>query len=902
MTLIPGTRLGPYEIVAPLGAGGMGEVHRARDTRLGRDVAVKALPAEFARDPERVARFEREAKLLASLNHPNIAGIHGLEEVAGDRYLVLEFIEGETLGARLARGPLPVVEALDVCRQVAAGVEAAHDAGVVHRDLKPGNVMLKPDGTVKVLDFGLAKGGAAHGASSSDPNLSASPTMTYARTVDGVILGTAAYMSPEQARGKTVDRRTDVWSFGCVLYECLTGRRVFEGETVSDLVARILEREPDWTALPAATPAWLGSLMRRCLTKDVKQRLQAIGEARIALERGGEDATAPGTPVTSRSAGRFAWVPWALAAVLGALALGRGLLPGMGASPVPERRVEIGFPAGQVRADITFGPKTDITVSRPVPSPDGRQLAIIAADSAGVAAVWLRALNDFEFRALKGTEGAAFLFWSPDSRSIGFIAGGALSRVSVENGTIQKLVGKITSARGADWGANGNILYTTGGNASIWRVPATGGTPVQVTQLDTTRVDASHRFPVWLPDGKHFLFALWSNNPRVRSESGGIYLASVEGGTPTRVTTDMGEFLALPSGHLVTVRNSGLVAIPFDLRTFRAGTDAIPIADDVRLDTFAGFLAAGASATGDIAFESAASVPPTDMAWLDRGGHRGEALGLRAGFDAITLSPDGARVVGTMVDATGLWQLWTADLARRTTSPLTRGQNDTYSPVWSPDGQRIAFANDDISIGDLFVEPASGTRPRQGLWKGRKVGAEPSDWSADGRYVFFTGTPRAGTPNRQVWMFGMTVDSARVLLEGEFNHSAGRLSPDGRWLAYVSDESGRNEVFVRSFPDLERKWQVSTEGGGSPHWRKDGRELVFLSLIGTDRWMSSASIVANATGVSIGEPQRLFRVPKDVVDITCSADHARFLALMQPAAAVEPAIRMVIGWNGARRK
>ena len=892
MTLAPGTKLGPYEITAPLGAGGMGEVYLARDSRLGRDVAIKALPPGFAQDPERLARFEREAKLLASLSHPNIAGIHGLELVEGHRYLVLEFVEGETLAARLAREPMSASEAVDACRQIAAAVEAAHEAGVVHRDLKPGNVMLKPDGTVKVLDFGLAKAGAAHAASSSDPNLSASPTMTYAKTVDGVILGTAAYMSPEQARGKSVDRRTDIWSFGCVLYECLTGRRVFEGETVSDMVARILEREPDWSALPAETPAWLRSLLRRCLTKDVKQRLQAIGEARIALERGGDGETAPAAAVPSRSASRFAWVPWALAALLGALALGRGLLPGMGTPRAQERRVEIGFPVGQVRAYTT----------RPVPSPDGRIIAVVAADSAGVARVWVRALDDFEFRPLKGTDGAQFPFWSPDSRSIGFIAGAALNRISVEDGTIQKLTGNLLSARGADWGANGSILYTPGSNASIWRVPATGGAPLQVTRLDTTLVDASHRFPVWLPDGKHFLFALWSNNARVRSESGGIYLASVDGGTPTRVSSDIGAFLVLPSGHLVVGRNSGLVAVPFDLRSFRVGTQVIPIADHVPLSQDSGILGAGASAAGDIAFESTADLSPTDLAWLDRAGHRGEALGLRAKFSSITLAPDGARLVALMSDATGLSQLWTADLARKTISRLTRDQNDSFSPAWSPDGDRIAFANDDTGTDDLYVQLASGTRPKQRLWAAREVDTDVTDWSADGRYLFFTASPRAGTPNDQVWMLDMKVDSARVLLEGEFNQGGARLSPDGRWLAYVSDESGRPEVFVRSFPDLERKWQASIEGGVSAHWRKDGRELLFLNGSGGDLRMSSVSLAPTATGLSIGEPQRLFRVPTDVIEISPSADHARFLALVQPAAAAEPAMRMVFGWNPVRRK
>jgi Tol biopolymer transport system component len=885
LTLAPGIRLGPYEVVAPLGAGGMGEVWRARDARLGREVAIKSLPVVFAQDPERLARFEREARLLASLSHPNIAGIHGLELVEGQRYLVLEFVEGETLAARLERGPLPLGEAIEIARQIASGVEAAHDSGVVHRDLKPGNVMLRPDGAVKVLDFGLAKGSAAHGASGSDPNLSASPTMTYAATDAGVILGTAAYMSPEQARGRSVDRRTDVWSFGCVLYECLAGRQAFRGDTVSDMVAKILEREPDWSALPAATPRWLRRLLERCLTKDVRARLQAIGEARIALERAGADE-----PV-ARAAGPawLAWAPWLLVVGLGAFALTRAFAP---AAPAAERRLQLGFPAGQ--AHPWYG--------GPVLSPDGQRVAMVATDSAGVTRVWTRALHEPEFRPINGSEGAQAVFWSPDSRALGFIARGAMWRVAAQDGTVQKVVDGMGSARGADWGANGHILYTPGPNDAIWSIPADGGPAVQLTHLDTTLVDASHRFPVWLPDGKHFLFAVWSNNPRVLAEAGGIYVGSTRGGTPRRVSTDLGQFILMPQGHLLLARNGGLVAVPFDPRTQRVGATATPIAPRIDFNPSSGTVPASASARGDIAWAQYAELPPTDLAWLDRSGRRSEPIGIRARFLTVRLAPDGSRIAAETMDATGLSQVWTADLVRRTTSRLTRGQNDSYSPVWSADGTRILFGNRDSGTDDLYVQLASGTRPKDRIFAASQEDTDPQAWSADGRYVMFMGMPRTGPRRRQLWVKDMVRDTTWALFpDAEEDAYAGRLSPDGRWLAYVSEESGRPEVYVRSFPDLERKWQISTDAGWLPHWRADGREIVFLTGTTSEPTLCAVSVAPSAAGPAMGEPQRLFKFPPDVLDFDCARDHSRFVALIQPVAEERPVMNLMTGWRPGRR-
>jgi len=890
LALQPGLRLGPYEIVAPLGAGGMGEVYRARDPRLDRDVAIKALPDAFANDPERLARFEREAKLLASLSHPNVAGIHGLELAEGHRYLVLELVEGETLSARLARGPLPLDEAMDVCRQIAAAVEAAHEAGVVHRDLKPGNVMLRPDGTVKVLDFGLAKGAAAHG-SSSDLHLSASPTLSYAATAAGVILGTAAYMSPEQARGKAVDRRTDIWSFGCVLYECLTGRRATEGETVSDMVARILEREPDWSPLPATTPPRLRELLRRCLAKDMKQRLQAIGEARIALESGSLGGPEPTPTAVRRKSPLIVWAPWVLAAALAAALLGRGLLSGPAAPPLKERRVEIEFPRGQHYVFNTL----------PVISPDGRQLIMVAADSTRVTRLWLRSLDTFEFKPLKGTEGAGPPFWSPDSRSIAFQKDGALHRLSVDDGAIQTIVAGVTSPRGGHWSPDGQILYTPASNAGIWRVPAAGGTPQALTQIDTTLVDASHRFPVWLPDGKHFLYALWSNNARVLAEAGGIYLGSVDGDAPKRVLDDDGAFLVLPSGHLLVRRNGDLTAVPFDLKSFAVGTPAVSIAKQVGFGANAGFLRASASADGDLAFTMDEDVPRADLAWLDRDGRRSEPLDLRTKFVSVVLSPDGTQVAAEMSDPTGMSQLWTVGLARGTVSRLTHDQNDSYSPAWSPDGQRIAFSNRDTGTDDLYLQLAAGTRSKELVVSAREVDTNDVGWSADGRFLFFTGRPRVGRSDGQVWVADLQAGSARALLTGEFDQTYPRLSPDGRWLAYVSDESGRAEVFVRSFPDLERKWQVSAAGGRLPHWRDDSRELAFGSDAGGEYSLWAVTVTPAGADLQLGDPVRLFTLPPDVIDMSPTADHLRFLALIQPNSAAEPALHLILDWNGGRR-
>jgi Tol biopolymer transport system component len=886
MPLAPGTRIGAYEVAAPLGAGGMGEVYRARDTRLGRDVAIKVLPPAFADDPERLARFEREARLLASLSHPNIATIHAVEEYSGGRVLVMELVEGETLAARLGRGAVPVDEAIEIAGQVAAGVEAAHETGVIHRDLKPGNIMVRPEGTVKVLDFGLARGPEQSGSAS---DLSRSPTITTPATMMGVILGTAAYMSPEQAKGRAVDRRADIWAFGVVLFEMLTGRRLFEGETVSETIAGVMKDEVPWSALPAGVPRRLRTLLERCLTRDVRQRLQSMGEARIALERAREPEAADATAsVTARPAWR-AWLPWALLAAVSAIALGRGLLTGgaAGTSAAPERRFELAFPAGQHR-----------TLYAPALSPDGRWLAVVGSDSTGTTRLWLRAVAQFEFRPVKGTEGAAAPFWSPDSRSLGFVANGQLQRYDVQSGAVEVIANGVETARGASWGRDGTILYTPNSNAGIWRVPATGGTPTPLTRPDSTIVDGSHRFPVWLPDGQHFLFAFWSNNARELEAHGGIYLASVRGGEVRQVSRDAGSFLVLPSGHLVVRRGKSLVALPFDLRSFRLGAEATLLSELVNMDGSSGLVRATASMAGDFVFDGAPELGAQDEVWLDRDGRNPESMGLDRGLLEASLSPDGSRILGTADVASGLSEVWIADLARRTTSRLTRSQNDCWSPRWSPDGQQIAFANDDSGTNDIYIAAASGTRPRQLVWRAQRLDTEYLEWSHDGRALLMSGPPRPGRTHSRLWMVGLQGDSARTLLADEYNMTAPRLSPDGRWLAYVSDESGHDELYVRTFPALDRKWQISTTGAGPAHWRRDGRELVYFGGPGA-RTAFAVALTPTPAGPSFGDPRALFTLKPDQIEASPDPDHRRFMALVRPAAMNEPPMRVVLGWHGA---
>jgi Tol biopolymer transport system component/aminoglycoside phosphotransferase (APT) family kinase protein len=887
MPLTPGSRLGPYEIVSPLGAGGMGEVFRARDTRLGREVAIKSLPAGFAQDPERLARFEREAKLLASLSHPNVAGIHGLEQVEGHRYLVLEFVAGETLAARLGHGALPVDEALQVCAQVAGAVEAAHEAGVIHRDLKPGNIMLKGDGTVKVLDFGLAKSGTASG---SDPNLSASPTLTNLATSVGVILGTAAYMSPEQARGRSVDRRTDIWSFGCVLYECLTGQQAFAGETVSDVIARILQTEPDWSALPAGTPRRVRELLGRCLRRDAKERQRDIGDARLELldAHAGRGEAAPPTAADGRGT-RNASRAWAVGlALTTVLALGFALLRPPGAPPRP-LVLALTLPASITIATDAIG----LAIS-----PDGRKVVFAGRDTSGAQQLWLRGLDREDTRPLAGTAGGSDPFWAPDSRRIAFFANGKLVKLNLETGATEALCdGPLP--RGGAWG-RGFIVLQPQSTGPLVKVPEDGGTPVPTTVTGSGPGDVGHRFPSFLPDGRHFVFSV------IPGHEGAVDIAvgSLDGGRPKFVSrAQSGATYAAP-GYLIAVEGVAVRAQRFDVRTLSPSGPRVTVPGLRALspNAFGGPIVS-ASGTGILAQNDVAGL--RKLYWVDREGHVSQPIATQPGtYQRFHVSPDGARVVAEWApDQAADAMIWIIDLARQTMQRHTfEGQN--FAPVWSADGRRVTFGRElHGSHQDLWTMAADVPGSERLLAKMPLVFNTCLGWLPDGSAL----TVRSqGTDTQQdVWLV-TPGDSLRLtpLFVTRFNELYGSVSPDGGTIAYLSDESGRLELYVREFPSLGAQRCLSTAGAygqtdcsemvGEPHWRRDGRELTYVAA---DARTVMSIAVTPGRPPQFATPRLLFRLPRGVAEMSAAPNLDRFLVALEAEGESRSIEHVIVDWS-----
>jgi Tol biopolymer transport system component len=719
MALAVGTRLGAYEIIAPIGAGGMGEVYRARDTKLKRDVAIKVLPETFMADPARIGRFQREAEVLASLDHPNIGTIYGSIESNGVQALVLALIDGTTLENRITAGALPLAEAVVTAQQIIAALEYAHERGVIHRDLKPANVKITPEGTVKVLDFGLAKVLDEDLAPASTMD---SPTLTLGQTLVGVILGTAAYMSPEQAIGKFADRRSDIFSFGVLFYEVLSGQRAFEGETAAETLISVAKDDPDWSKLPAGLPASVEKLLRRCLVKDRKQRLQAIGEARIALD-GGPDEDQESAPKQSRQTAIPQMAAWGLAAVL-AIAAGAAWFR----APVQD--------AQSLRYSIEAPLETHFvnTYFNTAVSPDGHLLVFGAVRNGGSdVTIWLRPMDSLVARELPGTKGANGPFWSPDSRSIAFVAANQLKRLDLQGGSPQVLC-DAPSFQGGTWNLDGTILFSSGN--VIQRVSASGGAPTPVSTLDVARRETAHRFPSFLPDGKRFLFTILSRDGNVQ----GIYVASLE--TPKeslRVVPGPSKGVyAAPQGrhpgYLLWMRGQTLVAQPFDGK-MRVESDPIPLAEDVAenpLDRAAFWI----SNNGLLLYRSG-DQGGLQLRWVSRDGKR-EVL-TAAGADGQRgdprISPDGSRVALERIAAQGgsSFDIWTYELARSVMTRLTFGQGSNLHPVWSPDGRQIAFDSDRGGTRQIYRKDSSGTGQEERLTDG--ASKVLTDWSHDGRYI-----------------------------------------------------------------------------------------------------------------------------------------------------------------------
>jgi eukaryotic-like serine/threonine-protein kinase len=878
LSLNQGDRIGPYEISALIGVGGMGEVYRAIDTNLKREVAIKVLPAAVANNADRLARFQREAELLAALTHPHIAIVHGLEKGGGLTALVMELVEGPTLADKIAPGALPLVEALELAKQIAEALEAAHAKGIIHRDLKPSNVKIRSDGTAKVLDFGLAK--ALEPISPAD--IAASPTITSPAMMTGVgvLLGTAAYMAPEQARGKSVDTRADIWAFGCVLYEMLTGRLAFQGDSVVDTLSAIVSRDPDWQRLPARTSSPVRRLLQRCLTRDLNRRLHDIADARIELE----DAVNPGDVPESDGRGRIG----AGAATLLALAfLGLGIAAGI--LVTRSAREENARPTPTVRYTIPIDGLAP--ASTPVISRDGRRIAVIGSKGGGPSAIWVLALDEDKPRELPGTSGASDPFWSPDGNSIGFFADGTMKRIDLSGGSPQRIA-RAEEPLGAAWGATGVIVFSA--RYALYQVPASGGTPTLVASLDLSRQENSLRVPEFLPDGRRFFYSARSGRP----ENTSVYFASLDGGTPKRILSTRWPVHYVSPGLLMYVRDDALVAQSFDAESGSLTGMPRQIVGAIDPNNLTGLDFYSVSDTGTLVYRLLRA-GSSQLTWVDRDGAVGSALGPPSRTANFRISPDEHRVVFDETSG-GSRSVWTLDIATGARSRLTFPGSDDWQPIWSPDGLRVLFGSYRNGPIDMYLTPANGGGTPQAFMVS-SIQKGPRDWSSDGRFVLYT----QDSPETKEDLYAReVVDTATpiVIAASAAREFDGRFSSDARWVAYVSNETGANEIYVQPFPPTGGKWQASNGGGLSPRWRADGRELFYHTPQGEMRVVS----VGEGPAFAAGPPRTLFRLDgirlglPGTTSYEVSRDGRRFLVSLARSDPPAPTISVMLNWAASQ--
>ena len=801
--MLPQQSIAHYRITAEIGEGGMGVVYRAHDTRLNRDVAIKVLPAAFAESADRLARFTREAQVLASLNHPNIASIFGVE----DRALVMELVEGTNFS-----GPLSVREALPLIHQFIDALEYAHEKGIVHRDLKPANIMVTTEGRLKVLDFGLAK------ALSAGNSLHAETTLTMQHTVVGAIVGTPAYMSPEQARGKPVDKRTDIWAFGAIVYELLTGHRV-EAEN------------PDWTDLPKNLEPGLNRLLRLCVEPDVRKRLRDIGDARVILDGPGE-SEAPKPK-------KRQWLWWSVTTALLAVTVAVIGLYQSRPNDAVALRFTIPYPdeAPSVGRD-RFGSQAQIA-----PSPDGRTIAFVAYSQTGVARLWIRKLNSFSSEPLGSTEGARFPFWSPDGQAIGFFANGKLLKIALNGGPVQPLCEVDGFGEGATWGRNDVIVFSSG-QGPLLHVGSGGGVPAAATELDKSAGERDHISPQFLPDGHHILYLART------AEYGQNTIYVQDFGSRRRVqilkNSTRGVF-ALP-GYLLFTREGTLFAQPFDLKSLHLHGQPTGIVNDVTENVRLGESSVTVSETGVLIYRSARSASQGQLVWRDRAGRQLRTIGDPAAYRHVALSPDEKLIAITgLASSLAQSSLWIIDAATGAASRITFGEQESAAfPIWSPDSRRIV-----VSRAQGLTEVVVATGATRILSRDPRL-AYPYDWSPDGRYVVCNG----GGGRKPMLLAVQHEGKVQPLIDNQYSNRGFRFSPDGKWVVYFSDESGKYEVYVAAFPSLAPKRQISRDGGSSPSWSRDGKELFFLA---PDLTVMAVRIA----GIEAGTPQPLFKMKVD---------------------------------------
>jgi len=877
MAIQSGTHLGPYEVLSAIGAGGMGEVYRARDVKLGRDVAIKVLPEAFARDADRMARFQREAKILASLDHPNIASIYGLEDSSGTHALVMQLVEGPTLADRIKQGPIPIDEALKIAKQICEALEYAHERGIVHRDLKPANVKVTNDDAVKVLDFGLAK--ALEGEAAS-LDISTSPTLSRLATMQGVLLGTAAYMSPEQAKAKPVDRRTDIWAFGCVLFEMLTGKRAFDGETVTDTLAAVIRAEPDWSLLPAALSVRIRVLLHRCLQKDPKQRLRDIGDARISLDEvlsGQPDPSLAGAAGISTLAWRRALILSLGALVIAGAITGFAIWNLKPSPPQPVTRTVINLLPDQQLAGLIYGPAVAV-------SPDGTRLAYVATQG-GTQQIYLRAMDSTEAKPMPGTEGGSEPFFSPDGQWLGFFAKSKLKKISVSGGTGLDL-GDAVAPFGGSWGNRGMIAFAPSITSGLEQVSEEGGVPQPLTRLEKGEV--GHYSPEFLPGGKAVLFDLENSNVGEQ-----VVVQSIATGERRILVRHASQPHYTASGHLVYLQGANLMAVPFDTQRMEATGAAVPVVEDLLQSTLnSGSAQYSVSATGTLVYVSGGAAQRR-LVWVSRTGVEQPLAAPVHPYVYPRLSPDGRQVAVTISEE-GL-QVWLYNLSRDALTRLTFGGSMNVFSSWTPDSKRISFVSNKEGSRNIFWQMADGSGSVERLTRGEYVQV-PSSWSPDGQLLALM--EENPTTGYDIWVLRMSDRKAQPFLRTPFNESAPEFSPDGRWLVYVSDESGRFEVYAQPYPGPGGKWQISTDGGTEPVWNRNGRELFYRS---GDKMM--AVDIATQPSFVAGKPRMLFQghyvpTPATVPFYDVSPDGQRFLMIKpsEQAAAAPTQINVVLNW------
>jgi serine/threonine protein kinase/Tol biopolymer transport system component len=882
MPLPNGSKLGPYEILAPAGSGGMGEVYRARDTRLDRTVAIKILPGYLSEKPDAKQRFEREARAISSLQHPNICTLFDIGSQNGTDFLVMEYLEGETLADRLLKGPLPSEQVLKYGIEIAEGLEKAHRSGIIHRDLKPGNVMLTKGGA-KLMDFGLAKASTAAPISGLTATF-ATPEASHPLTAAGMMVGTFQYMAPEQVEGKEADSRSDIFALGAVLYEMATGKRAFAGKSHASIVAAILAQEPQpiSTVQPMSPPA-LDRVVKGCLAKDPDERWQTAHDVKLQLQWIAEGGSQAGVPAPVSKRRRLSQnVAWIAAAVCALAAIGLAV-PWIfrTSAPIHPMRLSILSPDGG-----SFKP-FDIAIS-----PDGSKFAFAAVDAAGKTQLWVRPLESESAQPLAGTDGAQFPFWSPDSQTIGFFADGKMKRLEASGGGLQVLA-DAPVPRGGSWNQDGIILFAPGAAGGLSRVSAAGGTVEQVTALDSKKNEDSHRWPCFLPDGQHFVFLVRSG---LTTGAAQLYGSSLGSKDKTLIVDSGGRPGCAQPGYLLFVRGSNLMAQKFDQKSLKLSGDPTPVVEQLGRDYT--FSAAYALSANGMMVAHNGGVSTSVLTWYDRTGKAGEVLGTD-NFNVIRFSPDGKTLSTSIYDNSGGEDIWLLDLARGVRTRFTFGPALSDDPVWSPDGKMIVFDSNRTGTYAIYEKPANGTQKEQVVFADPAIKFSTS-WSPDGKYVLMDHIGVDAQGRTSIWVLPMFGDhKAYSLISNDFNNTYASFSPDGHWVAYDSNESGRDEIYAVAFPNPTARFQISTSGGANVQWRQDGKELYYTDA---DNKIMAVDIAAHGDALQIGTPHALWQPRLQAVNPPyATSDGKRFLANELPLQSTSH-LSLTLNWDAELKK